>query len=90
MQANCPELALIRAEHETSLLKLIELTKEKQHEEAVENQSALRKSRDVALAKYMHYQKLLGAQNPTIPTEGQTIPDFPPSEQVSTLEEGSA
>jgi Tc toxin complex TcA C-terminal TcB-binding domain/Neuraminidase-like domain/Putative peptidoglycan binding domain len=71
------KLALIRAEHETSLLKLIELVKEQQHDEAVQNQVALRKSRDLSIAKYMYYQKLLGVQEPIIPAEGENIPEHP-------------
>ena len=55
------ELALISAEHETSLLKIMEFVKEQQYEEAVQNQVALRKSRDVSLTRYLYYQKLLGA-----------------------------
>jgi hypothetical protein len=57
------QLALIHAEHETSLLKLIELVKEEQCNEEIQNQVALRKSRDISLAKYMHHQNLLGVES---------------------------
>jgi hypothetical protein len=83
------ELALIRAEQETSMLKIVELVKKQQYDEAVQNHAALRKSRDVALARYTFYQKLLGVEDPKVPVVGQTIPDHPPSQQANTID-GSA
>jgi peptidoglycan hydrolase-like protein with peptidoglycan-binding domain len=71
------KLALIRAEHETSLLKLIETVKEQQYDEEVQNQAVLRKSREESVAKYTYYQELLGVGQPKIPSEGEQIPDHP-------------
>jgi peptidoglycan hydrolase-like protein with peptidoglycan-binding domain len=82
------KLALIRAEHETSLLKLIELVKEEQYNEEVQNQVALRKSREISLAKYLYYQKLLGVKQPNYPAEGDEIPDQASSSLAET--EGQA
>ncbi len=82
------ELALLRAGQETGLLKLVEQVRKGQHDEAVQNLAALRKSREVAVARYLHYQKLLGVQSPSIPKEGQTISEVAPSQHVAIQEEG--
>jgi len=82
------ELALLRAGHEADLLKRVEQIRKDQIEESKENLAALRKSRDVAIGRYVHYQKLLGVQSPQIPAEGEAIPEQPPSPHVSIKEEG--
>ncbi len=87
------ELALTRAKHETALLERVEHVKQQQVEEAARNLGALVGSRQVAVAKYLHYQKLLGVQNPQVPaepTDGEItpIPDATPSQRVSIPEEG--
>ncbi|NYT10718.1 MAG: hypothetical protein GKC09_12435, partial [Methanosarcinales archaeon] len=81
------ELALIRAGHERSLLELVESVKRQQYDEAKQNVVALKKSRDLATSRYLHYQKLLGVDDPQIPDEGQPIPDHPASEHISIQEE---
>ncbi len=82
------KLAMIRAEHETALLKRIEHIKKLQVEEAEENLDALRKSRETVLTRYLHYQKLLGVKSPKVPAEGETIPLTEPSPHVQIKEEG--
>ncbi len=81
------DLALIRTKHENSLLELIKLIKEQQLEEAEKNEVALRKSRDMIAARYIHYQKLLGVQDSQSPAEGDVIPDHPTSELISIQDE---
>jgi peptidoglycan hydrolase-like protein with peptidoglycan-binding domain len=66
------ELSLIRAEHETSLLRLIELVKKQQLDEAEQNIVALLKSRDISLANYVYYSKLLG-EVPSLPKLEEVI-----------------
>ena len=78
------ELALIRVEQETSLLNLVKLVKQQQYDEAVQNEAALQKSRDVSVEKFRYYQNLLGAQDPKVPAEGETIPDQPYQQQANT------
>jgi Tc toxin complex TcA C-terminal TcB-binding domain len=82
------ELALLRTRHEADLLKRVEQIRKDQIEESKESLAALRKSRDVAIGRYVHYQKLLGVQSPQIPAEGEAIPEHPPSPHVSIKEEG--
>ncbi len=82
------KLSLIRAQQETALLTLVEEVKKLQVKEAEQNKAALRKSRDTAVTRYIHYQKLLGVQSPQVPGEGQPIPEAVPSPHVSTQEEG--
>jgi len=83
-------LAQMRGHHETVLLELIEAVKKQQIEEAEQNLTALRRTRDLAVARYLHYQKLLGVQSPQVPAEGQPIPEQAPSPHVSINEEGGA
>jgi peptidoglycan hydrolase-like protein with peptidoglycan-binding domain len=68
------ELSLIRAEHETSLLRLIELVKKQQLDEAEQNIVALSKSRDISQANYMYFGKLLG-EDPLPPKLNEEIPE---------------
>ena len=82
------KLAMMRAEHESSLLKRIELTKKLQVDEAQKNIDSLRKSRETVLTRYRHYQKLLGVKSPKVPGEGETIPLAEPSAHVVIKEEG--
>jgi hypothetical protein len=82
------DLVLLRAGHEAALLKRVEQVKKDQIEEAKESIAALRKSRDTIIARYVHYQKLLGVKSPQLPAEGDAVPDNPPSPHVSIKEEG--
>lgn len=82
------ELARLRAGHEVALLKRVEQVKKDQIEEARGSLAALRKSRDIVVARYLHYQKLLGVKNPQVPAEGDTIPEQPSSPHASIKEDG--
>jgi len=79
-------LARMRAGHETDLLERIEEVKKQQIEEAKQSLAALRRTREVAVARYMHYQKLLGVQSPQVPAEGQVIPEEASSPYINIEE----
>jgi hypothetical protein len=68
-------LAQIRAEHESSLLSLIELVKTQQRDEAYESQEALRKSRDIAATRYSHHTTRMDGGIYPVPGEGQNVPN---------------
>src|SRR5262249_39597203 len=82
------QLCLLRAQHETTLLGLAEQVRKLQYEEAEKNQIALGKSRETAVTRYVHYQKLLGVQDAKAPESGATIQEIQPSEHVAIEEEG--
>ena len=71
------DLAMLRARHESALHGLVEQVRVQQLAEATENISALRRSRELAGTKYVHYQKLMGVEGPTVPAEGENIPEEP-------------
>jgi len=79
------ELTLIRAGHETSILERVGQVKERQLAEAKQNLAALGKSRETAVTRYSHYQKLLGVVSSGVPAEGQTIADQTDSPLAATL-----
>ncbi len=56
------ELALLRSEHERVVLGLMEQVRIDQRDEAVRNREALEASRETALARYEHCQRMLGRQ----------------------------
>lgn len=62
------ELSRLRTSHETSVLSMTLLVKEKQIEEAQESFNAILKSRETNAKKFLHYCSLLGIQSPTIPS----------------------
>jgi Tc toxin complex TcA C-terminal TcB-binding domain len=82
------QLALLRAQHEAALLGVVEQVREQQVEEVTQSLKALRASREIVSARWLHMQKLLGAQNPQEPNEGETIPDALPSPHVAVQDEG--
>jgi hypothetical protein len=55
-------LMLLRSAHERSVLGLMEQVRIAQRDEAVRNREALAASRETALARYEHYQRMLGRQ----------------------------
>jgi hypothetical protein len=81
-------LSLLRAEQEASLLALVEEVRKLQYDEAEQNKTALSQSRQTAVTRYVHYQKLLGVQSPQVPGIGQPIPESPPSPHIAIQEEG--
>ena len=72
-------LASVRAKHETDILNMILLVKNSQYEEANALKIALESSRKVAITRYLHYQKLLGVENPQEPKLNDELQDYPPS-----------
>jgi hypothetical protein len=87
-------LALLRAEHETTLLKLVEEVRSQQVDEAEQQIAALLASRENAVARFRHYQKLLGAQDVEVPSAPSMvdepvtpIPEQPPSEHAGIVDE---
>ena len=81
------QLALVRVQHERTVLDLSQDVREEQVREAKQGLTVLRKARDVSVARYTHYMRLLGVTNPTVPGEGQTIPDPQPSGNARIQEE---
>jgi len=69
-------LSLIRAKHERGLLEMIEQVRENQLQEAQASVVALQKSREVVVARYLHYQTLLGVESPEVPAVDQVIPEI--------------
>ena len=69
------ELSLLRAKHETGLLEMIEQVREKQFEEAKAAESRC-KSPGARVSRYLHYQRLLGVENPEIPAVDEVIPEI--------------
>jgi len=67
------KLALLRAEHETTLLKRAEEVRKKQVKEADQQIEALKASREIALTRIKHYRDLLGT------IEKEKIPAAPSS-----------
>jgi hypothetical protein len=80
------ELALIRAGQEITLLDLVEQTRKQQVSGATEQIDVLRKARQNAVARYTHYQSLLGMASPAVPAEGQPAVE-PSSARVSIQNE---
>jgi peptidoglycan hydrolase-like protein with peptidoglycan-binding domain len=68
-------LALTRAQHETALLTRVTDMRKQQAAEAHEQLTILRRARELSVARWLHYQKLLGVQNPEVPAEGAAVPD---------------
>ncbi len=70
------KLALLRAEHETALLKRAKEVREKQVKEADQQIEALNASREIALTRIKHYQDLLGIKEkekiPAAPSSGDS------------------
>jgi peptidoglycan hydrolase-like protein with peptidoglycan-binding domain len=82
------QLSLLRAQHETTLLGLVEEVRKQQIDEAEKNLEALRGSREVAVSRYQHYQKLLGVQSPKVPGEGERLPEARSSQHVTIEDQG--
>lgn len=84
------QLSLLRAGQEAALLGLAEEVRRLQSDEAEENKKALSRSRDQAVGRYIHFQKLLGAQSPKVPGIGELIAEESPSPHVAIQEEGGS
>jgi hypothetical protein len=62
-------LTVLRARHETAVLRLAETVKFSQHQEAVKQREALEASLTMAQARYTYYERLLGRQQSEITFE---------------------
>jgi peptidoglycan hydrolase-like protein with peptidoglycan-binding domain len=82
------QLSLVRAKHERGLLEMIEQVREKQLEEASASVVTLQKSRDMVVSRYLHYQKLLGVEDPVAPPVDQVVPEITasPLAKISVLD----
>ena len=80
-------LAFTQARQESTLLGLVTDVRKQQEEEATQNIVALRASRAGAVSRYVHFQKLLGVQNPRVPQEGEPIPEQSASTNASIRED---
>jgi hypothetical protein len=67
------ELTLLRQEHEIGLLKLTEVVRQQQIDEADMTLQGLAESRRTAEERLKHYQRLLDRSDFTIPEEGATV-----------------
>jgi hypothetical protein len=67
-------LALMRQQHESNILNMVRLTREKQIEDAEAAIEALRTQRKTMVNKYQHFRELLGAESGPAPAEGADIP----------------
>lgn len=79
------QLARLRSTQEVSLLQLVGEFKQRQHDEAKANLTALRQSRTSAEVRFRHYQLLLGKT--TVPTPAEDAPVTP---EPSRLQLGAA
>jgi Tc toxin complex TcA C-terminal TcB-binding domain len=71
-------LSLLRANHETAMLKLAESVKYSALQEAIKNREGLEQSLQNAAAKYIYYQRLLGKKESDI-----KIPRLDPIDESS-------
>ncbi|MFN8484246.1 MAG: neuraminidase-like domain-containing protein [Anaerolineae bacterium] len=67
-------LALMRQQHERTMLDLVRTVRQMQIEEANTALEALQKSRDTAVTRYLYYQELLGADSLATPPPGANLP----------------
>ncbi len=72
------EVAAIRAQHEAAILDVMTAERKRRLAESTQNVAGLRAQRRLAEARYVNYQKLLGVTSPSVPGEGQPIPDVAP------------
>jgi hypothetical protein len=77
------QLSTIRAVHELNINKLVEQVRRTQIDESNQNLSALRASRQIAVTRWLHYEKLLGYEDAQAPEEGASLQDRPTLPQVT-------
>ena len=63
------QLALLRSNQEIELLSLVKDVKQQQIEEAKINLEALHQSEELAIVRFLQYQKLLGKRNAAVPDD---------------------
>ena len=76
------DLARLRSTQELSMLKLVGEFRQRQHDEAAANLTALRQSRASAEVRYRHYQRLLGKEAITTPAENDPVAQETPRLQL--------
>jgi len=82
-------LALLRAGHERALALEVEQIRISQVSEATEQIEVLKRARDAAVNRYLHYQRLLGVTGATVPPVDQPIALASPSANADiTVAEG--
>ncbi|MCB2190550.1 MAG: peptidoglycan-binding protein [Deltaproteobacteria bacterium] len=86
-QKDAEELARLKAGHETTILGLAEGVFKKRVEETAAETAALKQSREVAVARYLHFQKLLGVKSPKTPSQGQAVADHTASAHSAIKDE---
>lgn len=67
------QLSLLRSGLEIDMLRLIKDIRQKQRDEAIANVAALRNSRESAVQRYLHFQRLMGKTGIAAPAEGTVI-----------------
>ncbi len=60
-------LVTVRAKHETEILNMVLLVKNRQYDEANAAKISLESSRKLSITRYLHYQRLLGVVKPEEP-----------------------
>lgn len=84
------QLALLRATNEIALQESVETIRLAQVEEAEQQIATQRRARDTAVARWTHYQKLLGKRDVRAPEEGRPVPDTTASAAVSIVSDTGA
>ncbi|WP_432825049.1 neuraminidase-like domain-containing protein [Dactylosporangium sp. CA-092794] len=77
-QRDGEELARLRAADEVALLDLMAATRQRELDEAAAVLDATRQTRQTALTRYRHYQRLLGREQFTQPAEHEMLATEPP------------
>jgi Tc toxin complex TcA C-terminal TcB-binding domain/Neuraminidase-like domain len=81
------QLGLLRTQHESTMLRLVESVRQAQVEDALSAKESLLKSRGSAVSKFLHYERLLGIANSQIPKEGEAIAFLQAPQKSAMLEE---
>lgn len=82
-------LALLRSTNEIALQESVAAVRRDQVREATQQIATQRKARETAVARYLHYQKLLG-NNAQRPAEGAVIPEVSPTAGFRIVSESGA
>ncbi len=77
------ELSRLRAVDERALLELMTATRRRELDEANAAMEAARQTREAALTRYVHYQRLLGKERVTVPAEHEQLATEPTRLQLA-------
>ena len=83
------EITQIRSTHELNMLNAIRHVREEQKKEAEQAEQSILKSRNVLVANLMHYQELLGIEEPVEPDIGEEIMELEIDVDVSLVDIGA-